>query len=53
MGVKFRPKYTQQTNLNISLTIRTFAILRVCEIYFHSSVQSGMSKDFWNRCGTD
>jgi len=45
MAVKFRPKYTMQTNLNISLTIRTFAILGVCEIDFQSSVQNGMSKN--------
>jgi len=45
MAVKFRPKYTMQTNLNISLKIRTFAILGVCDIDFKSSVQNGMSKN--------
>jgi len=45
MAVKFRPKYTMQTNLNKSLIIRTFALLRVCEIDFQSSVQNGMSKN--------
>jgi len=34
-----------QTNLNISLTIRTFAILGVCKIDFQSLVQNGMSKN--------
>jgi len=45
MAVKFRPKYTKQENLNISLTIRTFAILGVCEIDFQSSIQNGISKN--------
>jgi len=45
MAVKFTPKYTMQKNLNMSLTIRTFAILGVCEIDFQSSVQNGMSKN--------
>jgi len=44
MAVKFRPKYTMQTNLNISLTIRNFATLGVCKIDFQSSVQNQMSK---------
>jgi len=42
MAVKFRPKYTMQKNLKISLTIRTFAILG--KIDFQSSVQNGLSK---------
>jgi len=45
MAVKFRPKYTMQKNLNILLTIRTFAILGVCNVDFQSSVQNGMSKN--------
>jgi len=45
MAVKFRTKYTMQTNLNISLKIRTFAIVGECEIDFQSSVQNGMSKN--------
>jgi len=45
MAIKFRPKYTMQKNVNISLTIRTFAILGVCEIDFQSSVENGMSKN--------
>jgi len=46
MAVKFRPKYTTQKNLNISLTIRNFAILGFCEIEFKSSVQNQMSEQF-------
>jgi len=34
-----------QTNLNMSLTNRTFAILGVCGIDFQSSVQNGKSKN--------
>jgi len=44
MAVKFRPKYSMQKNLNISLTIKTFASVRVCEIDYQSSVQNRMSK---------
>jgi len=43
MAVKFRPKYTIQKNLNITLTNRTFAILGVCGIDFQSLVQNGVS----------
>jgi len=32
-----------QTNLNMSLTNKSFAILGVCGIDFQSSVQNGMS----------
>jgi len=45
MAVKFRPKYIMQKNLNISWTIRTFAMLGVCDIDFQSSIQNGMSKN--------
>jgi len=45
MAVKFRPKYTMQKYLNKSLTIRTFAILGVCEIDFQSFVQNRMSNN--------
>jgi len=45
MAVKFRAKYTMQKHLNILLTIRTFAIIGVCEIDFQSLVQNGISKD--------
>jgi len=44
MAVKFRPKYTMQKNLNIPLTIRTFALSGVCKIDFQCLVQNGMSK---------
>jgi len=45
MAVKLWPKYTMQKNVNIllTITIRTFAILGVCEIDFQSSAQNGMS----------
>jgi len=42
MAVKFGPKYTMQKKLNISLTIRTFAILGVSKIDFQSLVQNGI-----------
>jgi len=45
MAVKFSPKYTMQKNVNISLTIRTFALLGVCEIDFQSLVQNGLAKN--------
>jgi len=51
--VKFRPKYTIQTNLNLSLTIRTFAILGSTTLTFKVQFRIECLKILQNRCGTE
>jgi len=53
MEVKFRPKYTMPKNLDILLTIRTFAILGSAKLTFKVRFRMKCQKILWNRCGTD
>jgi len=47
MAVKFRPKYTMQKNVNMSLTNRTFTILGSTELTFKVRFRTECQTILW------
>jgi len=53
MVVKFTPKYTLHTHLNMSMTNRTFATLGSAELTSKVRFRTECQKILWNPFGTE